>query len=429
MASSSGSRRTARAAEFTVPLTIPGGAVAGADVVRELAPEYSLTAWQVLRSTLMWAGEEPALRGDLFEPCAMQDWERELLHAEWEHELRSPLAVIVGELRDAPQAAPDVMARACLCVTEWALPRGYVGTALAFAEAAALCWPDHPRYAWTVGRLLRTHGRLREAEKWIRRSAHVATSSGDHEAKALALNSLGNLYYEQGNYPKAGRTLHEALRASRKHRFKALEGRILHDLFVLSTWSGELEAAEQFAREAFEIYRMGHDRLPSLAHDMAILWMMRGYFSRALFILRDLPAYITAPEERGRTLAALARAAAACGEREIFYDAREQAMEIFSDEFAARRAGPDFLELGRGASSLQEWAMAEEALQHALDLSMSTGEMDVCARAEKALAAVKERRTAEIEQHPLDIRNAPASDVLASRFLSSLQESGLRAVA
>lgn len=419
MALSSGSRRTARAAEFTAPLTIPGGAVAGADVVRELAPEYSLTAWQVLRSALMWAGEEPALRGDLFERCAMVDWERELLEAGWEHELRCPLAVIVGELRDAEQAAPDAMSRACLCVTEWALNRGHVGTGLAFAEAAALCWPDHPRYAWTVGRLMRTYGRLQEAERWLKRAARIATSVQDWDAKTRALNSLGNVHYQAGNYPTALRTLQDALRSSRKHRLEQREGEILHDLFAVSMWSGQYQEAEEFAKEAFEIYRTGHPRLSALAHDVATFWIKRKQFARALLVLKDLPRFFEAPEERIRVLASLARAAGAVGESELFSRARDEADRLAADDRIAIQSAPAMLEIGLGAWSLGETSAAETALEEAIRLGGRSGEEDVVLEAETGLDAVRSGQPADLPAEPR--RNA--KDPLALRFVDSLEAS------
>lgn len=418
-----------RGADFTSPLTIPGGEVAGTEVVRELPAELALTVWQVLRSVLMWAAEIPAQRGDLFEPRAMEEWERELLEGTFDKELRYPLAVIVGELAALESASPEQLAHACLCVTEWSLAHHATRTALGFTEAAALCRPDHPRYAWMAGRLLRTHGFLREAEQWIKRSVRVAASMGDWETQTLGLNSLGNVFYEAGNYPMSGRTLREALRVARKHRYVQREGEILHDLFVLATWCGELEQAEQFARDAYEIYRHGHHRLPALAHDVAVLWMKRGHFSRALFVLRELPAYITAPEERSRVYAVLARAAAACGHERLFLDAWKEAWDFFEDPIAARRAAPDLVELGLGASSLKKWEMAESALNRALVLAERTGEADIRIRAETALAAVSARRVAEHEQSLSDARLEPEEDRFASGFLLSLQKQELSAAA
>lgn len=418
-----------RTADFTSPLTVPGGEVAGAQVVRELSAEVALTVWQTLRSVLLWAGEIPAHRGELFERAAMEQWERELLEGTFDADLRHPLAVIVGELAKPEAAAPEHLAHACVCVTEWALAHRSIRTALAFIEAAALCWPEHPRYAWMAGRILRAHGHLREAEQWIKRAARVAAKTGDWETHTLSLNSLGNVFYEAGNYLESGRTLREALRIARRHRLKKREGEILHDLFVLTTWSGELDRAENYAREAFEIYRLGHHRLAALAHDVAVLWMKRGHFSRALFVLRELPPYIHAPEERSRVYAVLARAAAACGQERLFMDAWKEAWDFFDDPITERRAAPDYVELGLGASSLKKWDMAEAALNRAIQLATGTGEADVRVRAESALAAVSARRVAEHEQSVADARAEPETDRLASGFLMSLQETELSAVA
>lgn len=418
-----------RTADFTSPLTVPGGEVAGAQIVRELPPEVALTVWQVLRTVLLWAAEIPAQRGDLFERSAMEQWERELLEGTFDPDARYPLAVMVGELATLEDASPEAMAHACLCVAEWALAHNATRTALAFTEAAALCLPDHPRYAWMAGRMLRTHGYLREAEQWIKRSVRVAGNRGDWEAQTLGLNSLGNVLYEQGNYPHSMRTLREGLRVARKHRLPEREGEILHDLFVVATWSGELERAEQYAREAFAIYKTGHHRLAALAHDVAVLWMMRGHFSRALFVLRELPPYIHAPEERIRVYAVLARAAAACGQERLFAGAWDEVWSFFADPAAEKRAAPDLVELGLGASSLRKWDMAQLALERAIRIASITGEADVRVRAESALQAVSAHRVAENERSQSDTRQAPSADHLASGFLLSLQESGVSAAA
>ena len=149
--------------DFAAPLTVPPGDGGGAFIAREVSPDLALPLWQALRSVLMWAAEEPAMRASLFEASSMVQWERELLEGEWEPDLRMPLAVLVGELGNADKAIPGEVARVCLVVVEWALDQGATATALAFAEAAALAWPQSARYAWTTGRLLRSHGRLPEA--------------------------------------------------------------------------------------------------------------------------------------------------------------------------------------------------------------------------------------------------------------------------
>lgn len=406
---------------FAAPLTVPRGEGAGAEIARELAPDYALTVWQTLESVLKWAAEPPALRTDLFEPCSMKDWESSLLIEHWEPELRQPLAVLVGELGNLHQAKPASIAHGCLVVTEWALEHGAVATALAFAEAAALAWPASARYAWMAARLLESHGRRAEAEVWLKRAVRVGADAQDVEAHAMASASLGHLYFEQGDYSRAHRVLHGALRVARKHKLGGREGGILHDLAVVATKTGELDTAERLASEAFDIYR-DHDpaRLPALASDVAALWMERGKFATALYVLRELPAFIIdGMDERARAHAMMARAAAACGFEPFFDQGRMDALSLV-DRSGGEAAAPVCLELALGASSLRRWDEAEQALFRAQE----TENADLRVRVAAALEAVAVRRGADRMRDPEDGIIVPCNDSLASRLRGCLHGTG-----
>ncbi|HEX2078639.1 MAG TPA: hypothetical protein VHG08_13045 [Longimicrobium sp.] len=409
-----------RNADFASPLTIPGGEMAGTEIVRELPPELALTVWQTLRSVLLWAAEHPAHRGGLFEPSAMEQWELELLEGTFDPDLRFPLAVIVGELADAARATPQALARACLCVTEWGLAHNAVRTALGFTEAAALCWPDHPRYAWMAGRLLRAHGHLREAELWIKRSVRVAGSMGDWEAQTLGLNSLGNVFAESGNYRKALHTHAQSLRLARKHRLREREGEVLHDLFVASAHMDDLDSAESYARGALEIYRSGHARLLPLAHDLAVLWIQRGQFDRALPVLLALVDHFTDPADRLFILASAGWASGVCGEEAHFQRLSNEAVELSEQHPAGRSVARALYELGLGAWHLERWESAEALLFRAETVARTRGEADVIVLAESVLSAVRSRQPA----NPAKVEVARASaghQSLAGRFVAKLR--------
>lgn len=410
-----------RAADFTTPLTIPGGAVGGADVVRELAPDVALPVWQTLRSVLMWAGEEPALRGDLFEPCAMEEWEAELLMDTWEPDVRCPLAVLVGELAKGADASAETVARTCLCVTDWALERGHVATALAFAEAAALSWPQQPRYSWMTGRLLRIHGRPKEAEQWFKRAERAASAAGDWEGRTLALNSLGNSYYQAGDYRRAATTQQQALRAARKHRLKEREGEVLHDLYVATWYMGATSEADEYARAALEIYKTGHPRLPTLAHDIAFSWVAEGHYSRALRILRELHMYFADPRERIRVLASTARASGGCGEIKVFSEVAEEIWLLADQLGSGQGVASALLELARGASSLGQWDLAERSLAKALEVAQMCSEADVQTQAGEALDAIHAQRAAAPDRNNLDVVPFPRLDTIANGLVTSLR--------
>jgi tetratricopeptide (TPR) repeat protein len=409
-----------RSADFTSPLTVPGGEVAGTEIVRELPPEVALTVWQVLRSVLLWAAEIPAHRGDLFERCAMEQWERELLEGTWDPDLRYPLAVIVGEMASLEDASGGALAHACLCVTEWGLAHNATRTALAFTEAAALCRPDHPRYAWMAGRLLRTHGYRREAEQWIKRSVRVAASKGDWEAQTLGLNSLGNVFSEAGNYRQAAATQSQALRIARKHRLRDREGEVLHDLFVATAYLGDLDSAENYARGALEIYCPGHARILPLAHDVAVLWLKRGQFDRAFPVLVALLDHFTHGKERLLIVGSAGWAAARCGEEAQFHRLSKEALDLVERSTGGEAVSRVLYELGLGAWSLGRWEFAEDLLTRAETTARMQGEADIVVEAETSLSAVRMRRSAA----PAGVageRTAAGRQTLARHFVASLR--------
>lgn len=361
------------------------------------------------------------MRGGLFEPCAMTDWERELLQETWEPDVRAPLAVLVGELAKLAEASAETIAHACLCVTDWALERGHVATALAFAEAAALSWPQHPRYSWMVGRLLRTHGRPREAEQWFKRADRAATTAGDWEARTLALNSLGNTYYEAGNYSRAATTQQQALRVARKHRLKVREGEVLHDLYVATWYMGATSEAEAYACAALEIYKTGHPRLPALAHDVAFSWVAQGHYGRALRILSKLHLYFAVPHERIRVLASTARAAGGSGEAAMFSEVADEIWSLAEQSPAGQGVAAALLELARGASSLAQWNVAERALEKALHVAQVRAEADVQTQAGEALDSIRAQQAAAPSRNTLDVIPISRLDSLANGLVVSLR--------
>lgn len=411
---------SSRVPEFRAPLTIPGGEIAGAEVVRELPDAFALPVWQTLRSVLAWAGGEPGMRGDLFEAQAMAEWEEELLRGEWEEALRLPLAVIVGAMVEAERASPELLARSCMCVTEWALSRGAVTTGLAFAEAAALTWPEQPRYAYMVGRLLRKHERVPEAEQWMRRVVRVAGSIGDRDAETLGLNSLGNVHFQAGRYNDAIRVQKQALRKARKYDLPDREGEILHDLFTASSFAGEVTTADEHARGAFEIYKYGHPRLPALAHDVAFSWVLKGHYGRALAVLRELPAFFADEGERVRVLGSVARAAGGCGALHAFDQAEREVWEIIGSTRPLYGMASALVELSIGATGVGRWSAAERALELAVEIAASRFEADVLARADQTLSLVRARRAADHARHSLDTEPIPKLDSLAEGFVSTL---------
>ncbi|HEU0015398.1 MAG TPA: tetratricopeptide repeat protein, partial [Longimicrobium sp.] len=402
--------------EFAYPVSIPAPEAQGAVIVREVPGPEGLLVLRAARLVLAWsAGPEAA--APLLSGAAQ--WEAELLMGDMDRALWAPLVTLAGELAAPAVAEPAEIARACLALSEWALEAGAEGTALLFAEAAALAWPEHPRYAWVAGKLLRQRGRPREAELWLKRAARVAVWCRDWETQDLALNSLGNLYSYQGRFPEAQQYLDQALNLARRRHLREREAAVSHDLLALCIWRGDLGRAQVFAARAFELYGAGHPLLPRLAHDVAQLWNQQGKFALALPVLLALEAHMPTPVERLRVLACAARAAGGCGDRAAFARTWADAWRIADaqpDEVESVISGT-MLDLGLGAASAGAWDLARQALTRCLAAAIRGAEHGCAAQAEAALEMVERHERAET-QAPL--AHPGAAGQLSDRITRSL---------
>lgn len=407
--------------DLPAPLAVPGGGVAGAEVIAELPAEVALWVWNALRAVLLWAGEEAEGREGLFETEAMEAWERELLTTSFDAEVRCPLAVLAREMTHAAEASPARVAWTCLCVADWALGKRAVGTALAFAEAAALSWPDHTRYAWTAGRLLRAHGRVRDADLWLRRAARLSADRGDWEGQARSLTALGNLYVHSGNYPRA-RDLHrQVLRVSQRHHLHDQEAMALHDLFVVATLTSDFGGADDYARRAFEAYGPHHPRTSALAYDVAYFWMQQADFSSALTVLLAMRGHFAGQaDETVRVLGSIARAAGACGRADLFNEAYREGWALVPTIQGGRFPAPALVEMGEGALKLGQMKMAERALLRSREIAAETNQPHVLLRAEELIEKLGEAREEHERLAPSAVPVAPQRETLARVIASNL---------
>lgn len=360
---------------------VPAATALPPDLLSELPTEMAFTVWQVLRCVTLWTAEPPPRRAAMFDAGCMHAWEQRLLTAPLDAEARFPLAVVVGELA-GPTPGSGRLSWACVCVADWALGRGAQRAAIAFAEAAARAAPEHPRYAWVVGRLMRSHGDPRGAERWLRRALRLAIARRDWEAQARALSGLGNLSVEVGRYPEAKGFHGRALRVSRRWRLHEQEGMALHDLFVIAIEEGNRAEAEAHARGALEAYGEAPGRVARLAHDVAYWWMAQGYFARALAVFQALRPQFPRADDALRLVASVGRAAGGSGDAELFTRARAEAEALVPVLHTREALAPSLLELAHGAASLGDLRAAREIAGQAVAAAHARGEADVRVRAE-----------------------------------------------
>ncbi|HEX8696021.1 MAG TPA: tetratricopeptide repeat protein [Longimicrobium sp.] len=404
--------------DFVYPLTIRAPGAEGGAILAEVRDRYALAVLRALRLVLAWS-RGPDLAAPLFRREPLDEWEAELHAARIRKPLRMPLIALAAELRRPERADPGVLAQACFAISEWALGTGAESTALLFAEAAALVSPTDARRAWIVGRMLRNAGRLREGELWLRRAARVAVWCADWETQDLALNSLGNLYLQQGSLKEALRYLVRALKLARRFSMKEREAAVSHDLFPVYVLTGDHSRAEKTAIRTFDLYGPHHPNLPKLAHDVVQLWLRQGRFPLALPVLRALLPCLRLPHERLRVLAATVRAAGACRDSLAYEEAWAEAWDLVQHPSPeVRSVLPAVLvDLGFGAGSLSNWERAAEALRLALQTANERGAYEDAAQAELGLEMVQ--RYERIET-PLRALTGPAAD-LSDAFVRSLE--------
>jgi tetratricopeptide (TPR) repeat protein len=237
------------------------------------------------------------------------------------------------------------------------------------------------------------------------------------------VNSFGNLRLARGAYSEARRLNEKALRAVHRNRLGSLEGEILHDLFIVSFLTNDFKRAEALCQAASPFYIAGHPRLLQFAHDIAYFWIEQGYFARALPVVQQLLAFFHVPHERLKVLASTARAAAACGRRELFERLWIEANSMIPELEDTSTLAAALVEIAIGASSLGDWEHAAAAATEAQAAAQKREEADVEFRADVVLNSVRHHRKAEVESRSGGRSPTPGDD-LATAIIRSLQAAG-----
>jgi tetratricopeptide (TPR) repeat protein len=398
------------------PLKVARTAPAGRAFARELAPAEAVYVLKAYRVVLPWCRRmaDPAAGFDTALPAALSS---EVAAFPLPRDLRDALILLCRQLgRKHPD--PHRIARACLAVADCAVARGARQTALLWSEAAAVSVPLNPRFAWLVGKLHRKWDNCRDAEYWLMRSFRAAVRIDDRYSQALALNSLGNLYLQTGNFALATDLLTRALKRARRNRLLPLEGEILHDLVVLAVVTGKYRDAERYGALAFERYRDNHPNLPKLACDLAYSWAEQGFFERAMSIYESLLPHYSTADDRLPSLAALVRCAGAIGAGEQFdrywTDAWEAAQRLTNNAVLASA----LVDMGKGALSLSDWQRASDALGWAVETARESGEADVAVAAEAAIECIERHR--RVDRTPRHRRENAEAERLAINLMVGL---------
>lgn len=339
----------------------PDETLEASQILEEFRGDLGLLLWNSLRDVTLWASVDPERREGLFTTEAAQKRLWLLQTTPVDPALEVSLTTLAALVGSPGTASGEIVSLVCLEISRWALDRSSFGTALAYAQAAALASPEEAGPAHTVGSLALSWNRGARAETWLRRSIGLARRARDWEAYAQAYVDLGNLYAKRDQPGLARRYYVQAMRAARRNGLLAIRGAALHGIFLLAMDAAELDEAERFAKGAVRAYGRGHVRLPGLMHDVAYLWVTRENYVRAIPTLQKLLVSRTDPAERALTLSILARAAAGHGDRRLYEEAWSGAWSLINRPGAREDHARTLLELARAAARLKDWPRMEQA--------------------------------------------------------------------
>lgn len=395
--------------------------------VREVPGELGGLLLVLYRNVHVWAEAPPAERGRLF--GAADDLLARLDGIAPPGPLAEALRELC-ELRSAPERVrPATVSRACDAVSAWAEGEGHLGTAVAWARVAAGAYPPNVAAAYRVGILARRRADYSTAEAWLQHAAAMGRRHGEWYGFVLALNSLGTLHVQRGEFDLARSDLGRALRAAKRprgrvqggrKRLRLLEGGILHDLMTVAVYAGDFRDAEKYAAEAFERMRTGHRRLPRLAHDVAGLWMERGYFGRALQVIEAMLPHFQKPQVRVQVLTNLLRAAGAAGREDAFQRHFGEAWSMLEAMGAAEAPAASWRCLAHGAASLHRWDLAEQAAVRAVEAAELRQETDQLAEVPILLESIRRHRYVEAPPEPASPLEERTARSLAAGLVESL---------
>lgn len=357
-------RRRNASRRWCIPPAIlrePDETLEASQILEEHRGDLGLLLWNSLRDVTLWASVDPERREGLFTTEGANKRLGQLQGASVDPTLEVSLTTLAAVVGSPGTASAEIVTLVCIEISRWAQERGANGTALAFAQAAALASPEEAAPAYRVGNLALGWGRHARAETWLRRSIGLARRGKDWQSYAQAYVDMGVLYARRDMHASARRYYTQAMRAGRRHGLLAVRGAALHGLFLLAMEAGELDDAERYARAAMRAYGRGHPRLAELLHDIAYLWVTRESFGRAIPMLQKLLVARTGPSERAITLAILARAAAGTGERRLYEEAWSSAWSLINRPGAREDHARTLLELARASARLKDWIRMEQA--------------------------------------------------------------------
>jgi len=402
------------------PLTRAEDGAEGALILRELPGEAGLLVWGALRDVMLWTEAAAETRGLLFPPDGAATREGLVEAARMDRDLQELLLSLTSVASAAGTIRAPSLADICLALARWAETHSAPETRLAFTQAAALLRPGDAELALETGRLARDLGHSARAESWLRRAVRLARNK-DWETYVWAFMALALMYWRAGNPAAAHALAHRALRKAHRHRLRVLKGTVLHNLLLFLA-DHDIRRAYEHAHAALRAYGAAHPRVPILAQDVACFWVNQGQYARALPVIEAALPRVEDPHERGLVSAALARAAAGAGERDLYERARIDTLRTLAGAPSEARKAEALIILARADVLAGEWTRAEAVALEAVTTATGRGERFVREAAAADLEAIRAHQDVGLTEPAPESRDLARQAMgLQAELLRSLQ--------
>ncbi len=202
---------------------------------------------------------------------------------------------------------------------------------------------------------------------------------------------------------------------------RTMRAEALHDLFTVAVETHNVAEGESLARRALHAYPSGHPRIPALAHDVAVFWMLQGYHARALPVLQAVARVISRHSDRLVTWSNLARAAGGARQADVFAAAWTATWQIIDEQPSLDCVTSSLLRLAYGSAHLEDWERVRLAAGYSAELADRRGQDAVRREAQLLLDAREQERFSSPKYSP-SIRSTGDfdSDTLAAEFVRRL---------
>lgn len=296
--------QSGRMGRFEVPPPPPPGFPGGSEsfdglpILGELDDAIAVCLWRCLRDARLFAATPRQSLESAFAPLSASVRERTAVALTYAPELTKSLGTFLSLHGNGDLLPASMLAEACTEIAAWAEARGMMWTAISFAEAAAHCEPEDPRYALLAGVIARKMALHDRAPVWHSRAYVLARSKRVRRVMVEALLGHGAWHKDVGNTVEAEKMFRRAVHRALQRGPRPLAASACHHLMCLYSELGRLKEAEVYAWKAINLYSVKSGRIPYLAHDLAYHLLRARLYAQAAEILEAARDLFSRPGDR-----------------------------------------------------------------------------------------------------------------------------------